>query len=100
MLFDEKVEGFRRGQSLQIRLALSDEKQAILVPKGGFFQKTGGNWIFKLNEDGTLAHKVDIKLGTKNTAYYEVLEGVSPGDKVITSSYDNFGDKDELVLKE
>jgi HlyD family secretion protein len=100
MLFNEDIEGIRRGQSLQIRLALSDEKQAILVPKGGFFQKTGGNWIFKLNEDGTLAHKVDIKLGTKNTAYYEVLEGVSPGDKVITSSYDNFGDKDELVLKE
>ena len=100
MLFNEDIEGIRRGQSLQIRLALSDEKQAILVPKGGFFQKTGGNWIFKLNEDGTLAHKVAIKLGTKNTAYYEVLEGVSPGDKVITSSYDNFGDKDELVLKE
>jgi HlyD family secretion protein len=100
MLFDEKVEGIRRGQSLQIRLALSDEKQAILVPKGGFFQKTGGNWIFKLNEDGTLAYKVDIQLGTKNTEYYEVLEGLSPGDKVITSSYDNFGDKEELVLKE
>ena len=100
MLFDEKVEGIRRGQSLQIRLALSDEKQAVLVPKGGFFQKTGGNWIFKLNEEGTLAYKVDIRLGTKNTEYYEVLEGLSPGDKVITSSYDNFGDKEELVLKE
>ena len=100
MLFDEKVEGVRRGQSLQIRLALSDEKQAVLVPKGGFFQKTGGNWIFKLNEEGTLAYKVDIQLGTKNTEYYEVLEGLSPGDKVITSSYDNFGDKEELVLKE
>ncbi len=99
MLFDKKVEGIRRGQSLQIRLALSQEKQAVLVPKGGFFQKTGGNWIFKLNEDGTVAYKVDIQLGTKNTQYYEVLEGLSPGDKVITSSYDNFGDKQELVLK-
>ncbi len=99
MLFDEKVEGIRRGQSLQIRLALSDEKQATLVSKGGFFQKTGGNWIFKLNDDGTVAYKVDIQLGTKNTQYYEVLEGLSPGDKVITSSYDNFGDKQELVLK-
>lgn len=99
MLFNEKVEGIRRGQSLQIRLALSDEKQAVLVPKGGFFQKTGGNWIFKLNEDETLAYKVDIQLGTKNTKYYEVLEGLQPGDKVITSSYDNFGDKQELVLK-
>ncbi len=100
MLFDKKVEGIRRGQSLQIRLALSDEKQAVLIPKGGFFQKTGGNWIFKLNEDETLAYKVDIQLGTKNTEYYEVLQGIEPGDKVITSSYDNFGDKEELVLKE
>ncbi|GAB1857075.1 efflux RND transporter periplasmic adaptor subunit [Flavobacteriaceae bacterium MHTCC 0001] len=100
MVFDEKVEGVRRGQSLQIRLALSDEKQAILIPKGGFFQKTGGNWVFKLNEDGALAYKVDIQLGTKNTEYYEVLDGLQPGDKVITSSYDNFGDKEELVLKE
>lgn len=99
MLFDEKVEGIRRGQSLQIRLALSEEKQAILVPKGGFFQKTGGNWIFKLNEDETKAYKVDIRLGTKNTEFYEVLEGLEPGDKVITSSYDNYGDKQELVLK-
>ncbi|MBC3758340.1 efflux RND transporter periplasmic adaptor subunit [Hyunsoonleella sp. SJ7] len=100
MVFDEKVEGIRRGQSLQIRLALSDEKQAVLIPKGGFFQRTGGNWVFKLNDDGSLAYKVDIQLGTKNTEYYEVLDGLQPGDKVITSSYDNFGDKEELVLKE
>ena len=99
MLFEEKVEGIRRGQSLQIRLALSEEKQALLVPKGGFFQQTGGNWIFKLNEAGTMAYKVDIRLGTKNTEYYEVLDGLEPGDKVITSSYDNYGDKQELVLK-
>ena len=99
MLFEEKVEGIRRGQSLQIRLALSEEKQALLVPKGGFFQNTGGNWIFKLSEDGTRAYKVDIRLGTKNTEYYEVLEGLEPGDKVITSSYDTYGDKQELVLK-
>ena len=99
MLFEEKVEGIRRGQSLQIRLALSEEKQALLVPKGGFFQNTGGNWIFKLSEDGTRAYKVDIRLGTKNTEYYEVLEGLEPGDRVITSSYDTYGDKQELVLK-
>ncbi|MDD7888054.1 efflux RND transporter periplasmic adaptor subunit [Flavivirga sp. 57AJ16] len=99
MLFKEKVEGIRRGQSLQIRLALSEEKQALLVPKGGFFQQTGGNWIFKLNEDGTTAHRVDIRLGSENTEYYEVLEGLKSGDKVITSSYDNYGDKQELVLK-
>ncbi|MDO5970844.1 efflux RND transporter periplasmic adaptor subunit [Flavivirga aquimarina] len=100
MLFDEKVpEGIRRGQSLQIRLALSDEKQAILIPKGGFFQKTGGNWVFKLSDDGKLAYKVDIQLGSQNTEYYEVLKGLNPDDKVVTSSYDNFGDKQELILK-
>lgn len=100
MLFEEKVpKGIRRGQSLQIRLALSDEKQAILIPKGGFFQQTGGNWIFKLDDNGKLAYKVDIQLGSQNTEYYEVIQGLSPGDKVITSSYDNYGDKQELILK-
>ena len=100
MQFQEEVpQGIRRGQSLQIRLALSDEKQAVLVPKGGFFQQTGGNWIFKLDADGKLAYKVDIQLGSQNTEYYEVIQGLSPGDKVITSSYDNYGDKQELILK-
>jgi HlyD family secretion protein len=100
MQFQEEVpQGIRRGQSLQIRLALSDEKEAILIPKGGFFQQTGGNWIFKLDADGKLAYKVDIQLGSQNTEYYEVLQGLSPGDKVITSSYDNYGDKQELILK-
>ncbi len=100
MQFQEEVpQGIRRGQSLQIRLALSDEKQAILIPKGGFFQQTGGNWIFKLDVDGKFAYKVDIQLGSQNTEYYEVIQGLSPGDKVITSSYDNYGDKQELILK-
>lgn len=101
MVFDEKVpEGIRRGQTLQIRLALSDEKQALMVPKGGFFQQTGGNWIFKVSEDGSTAYKVDITLGSQNTEFYEVLNGLEPGDKVITSSYDNYGDVEELVLKD
>ena len=91
--------GIRKGQNLQIRVALSAEKQALLVEKGGFFQKTGGNWIFKINADGNSAYKVNINLGSQNTEYYEVLEGLNPGDKVITSSYDNFGDIEELLLK-
>ena len=95
----EVPEGIRRGQTLQIRLALSQEKEALLIPKGGFFQDTGGNWIFKLGEDGEKAFKVDIQLGSQNTEYYEVLNGLEPGDKVITSSYDNYGDIDELVLE-
>lgn len=99
MQFDEEVpEGIRRGQTLQIRLALSDEKQALLIPKGGFFQQTGGNWIFKVSESGDTAYRTPITLGSQNTEYYEVLSGLEVGDKVITSSYDNYGDVEELVL--
>ncbi len=99
MVFTGDVpQGIRRGQSLQTRLALSQEKKALLVAKGGFFQKTGGNWIFKLSEDGSTAYKSFIKLGSQNTEYYEVLEGLEPGDQVITSSYDNYGDIEELVI--
>jgi HlyD family secretion protein len=92
-------QGIRRGQTLQIRLALSDQTQAILLPRGGFYQQTGGNWIYKLNESGASATKVDIRLGRQNPEYYEVMEGLQPGDKVVTSSYENYGDKDELRIK-
>jgi HlyD family secretion protein len=90
----------RRGQTLQVRLALSDQTQAVLVPKGGFNQKTGGNWIFKVNDSGTKAYKTDIRLGRQNPEYYEVLEGLTPGDKVVTSSYEGYEDMGELVLKD
>jgi HlyD family secretion protein len=100
MEFVGKVpKGIRRGQTLQINLALSDETQAILLPKGGFYQQTGGNWIFKVASDGKKAYKVNIQLGRQNPDYYEVLDGLKPGDKVITSSYENYGDMQELVLK-
>jgi HlyD family secretion protein len=92
-------QGLRKGQTLQVTLALSDERTAILVPKGGFYQQTGGNWIFKVSEDGKTAYKVDIQLGQQNTDYYEVLSGLKPGDKVVTSSYENYGNMQELVLK-
>lgn len=96
---NEVPKGIRRGQTLQILLALSDEIQAVLLPRGGFYQQTGGNWIYKVTEDGESAVKVDIKLGSQNTEYYEVLEGLNVGDKVVTSSYENYGDKDELRIK-
>jgi len=99
MVFEgETPQGIRRGQNLQIRLALSAEKEALLVAKGGFFQKTGGNWMFKVSEDGGSAYKVNVRLGSQNTEYFEVLEGLNPGDKVITSSYDSFGEVEELIL--
>ncbi|MCC8424897.1 HlyD family efflux transporter periplasmic adaptor subunit [Mucilaginibacter sp. UR6-11] len=90
--------GIRRGQTLQILLALSDETRQVLLPKGGFYQQTGGNWIFKMSEDGKSAYKVDIQLGRQNTDYYEILQGLKPGDKVITSSYETYGDIQELIL--
>jgi HlyD family secretion protein len=95
----EVPQGIRRGQTLQIRLALSDQTQAVLLPRGGFYQQTGGNWIYKVTESGGSAVKVDIRLGRQNPEYYEVLEGLNVGDKVVTSSYENYGDKDELRIK-
>jgi len=92
-------DGLRVGQTLQVRLALSDEVQAIIVPKGGFYQTTGGNWIFKVSADGKTANKVNIQLNRASPDYYEVTGGLYPGDKVITSSYDTFGDAQELILK-
>jgi HlyD family secretion protein len=99
MHFESEIpEGIRRGQTLSIRLALSDEKQALLIPKGSFFQKTGGNWIFKLSDDGKSAYRINIQLGSQNTEYYEVLQGLKSGDRIITSSYQDYGDKNELIL--
>jgi HlyD family secretion protein len=100
MAFDGEVpQGIRRGQTFQVRVSLSDEKQALLLPRGGFYQQTGGNWIFKVSEDGTKAYKTDIQLGGQNPDYYEVLQGLKAGDKVITSSYENYGTIQELMLK-
>lgn len=100
MAFEDDVpKGIRRGQTLQILLALSDETQAVLVPKGGFYQQTGGNWIFLVSPDGKMATRKDIQLGRQNTDYYEVLGGLKPGDKVVTSSYDNYTNMQELVLE-
>lgn len=95
----EVPQGIRRGQTLQIRLTLSDEKQAIMVPKGGFFQQTGGNWIFKVSDDGKTAYRVDIVLGNQNPDFFEVVKGLKPGDKVVTSSYENYEKMQELIIK-
>lgn len=99
MSFDGNVpQGIRRGQTLQILLALSDETQAVLVPKGGFYQQTGGNWIFLVSADGKMAVRKDIQLNRQNTDYYEVVSGLKTGDKVVTSSYDNYDKMQELIL--
>lgn len=100
MEFEGEVpKNIRRGQTLQIALALSEETVALLLPKGGFYQQTGGNWIFKLSEDGKTAYKADIRLGMQSPDYYQVLSGLKEGDKVVTSSYENYGKMQELLLK-
>lgn len=96
---NEVPEGIRRGQTLQIRLALSDETKAILLAKGGFYQQTGGNWVFKLDQDGQTAYRVDVQLGRQNPNYYEVLQGLQPGDKVVVSSYETYDKVQELNIR-
>lgn len=90
--------GIRRGQTLRIRLELGDLSEAVLIPRGGFFQTTGGNWVYVLNENGE-AVKRQIELGRQNPQYFEVLSGLEVGEQVVTSSYDTFGDADRLILQ-
>jgi len=96
---EEEPKGIRRGQTLHIRLELGNLSQAILLPRGGFYQKTGGQWVYVVVDDEKIAIKRDIRLGMQNPQMFEVLEGLQPGERVITSSYENFGDNDKLVLK-
>jgi HlyD family secretion protein len=99
MVFTSEIpKTIKRGQTLSIKLALSAETQALLIAKGGFYQTTGGNWVYMIDPKTNTAFKRDISVGRQNPSYYEVTEGLKEGDIVITSSYENFGDKDELVL--
>ncbi|MCK4663471.1 MAG: HlyD family efflux transporter periplasmic adaptor subunit [Bacteroidales bacterium] len=100
LIFPNEAPGsIKRGQTLQLRLKFSSATDAIIVKRGGFFQETGGNWIYIIDDDNKIATKRKIKIGRQNTCFYEVLDGLMPGEKVIISSYDNFGDKDVLILK-
>ncbi len=92
-------DNLRRGQTLQIRLELGALTKTLLLARGGFYQKTGGQWVFVVDPSGNYAVKREIKLGRQNPDYFEVLEGLKPGEKVVTSSYDTYGDIDKLVLK-
>ncbi len=91
--------GIRRGQSVPVRLQLGKPADAVLLPTGGFFSSTGGNWVYVLEPGGSKAVKRNISLGRKNPQYFEVLDGLQPDEMVITSSYDNYGDKDILNLQ-
>ncbi|HLF36130.1 MAG TPA: hypothetical protein VI583_17935 [Cyclobacteriaceae bacterium] len=95
----KQAEGIKRGQSLRIRLELGSSEKALLLPMGGFYKDSGGNWVYVLESDGSRAVRRDIKLGRKNSEYFEVTGGLKEGDKVITSSYENFGNNEVLLLK-
>ena len=92
-------ENMRIGQTFRIKLELGEPKESLLIPRGGFYQSTGGQWIFVLDESGNNAYKRDIRLNRYNPKYYEVIDGVQEGEQVIVSSYDTFGDVDVLILK-
>jgi HlyD family secretion protein len=89
----------KRGLSVRIRLELGNSAQALLLPMGGFYKNTGGNWVYVLDKSGVRAVRQDIALGRKNSEFFEVMSGIQDGQKVITSSYDHFGDNEVLILK-
>jgi HlyD family secretion protein len=100
LVFEGKTpENIRTGQTYHVKLELGESQKALMIPRGGFFQSTGGQWVFVLNSDGTEATKRNIKIGKQNPQYYEVLEGLSAGEKVITSGYEMFGTNDRIVMK-
>ncbi|MCK9302530.1 MAG: HlyD family efflux transporter periplasmic adaptor subunit [Bacteroidales bacterium] len=99
-LAGERPENIRSGQTYYLNLQLGQPSEAILIPRGTFYQKTGGNWIYVVDTSGDKAVKRQIKIGRQNPQYYEVLEGLSAGEKVITSSYDNYGDVDVLIFNQ
>lgn len=95
----EEPEGVKRGQTIQLKVKFSGATDALIVRRGGFFQETGGNWIYVLDKEESSAVKRAIKIGRQNTTHYELLEGLEEGDKVIISSYDNFNSREKLIFR-
>ena len=100
MSFAEEPRGLRRGQTLQVRLTLGDNSEAVLVPNGAFYQETGGNWVFVVTPDGTQAVRRNVRFGRRNTDFIEVLDGLEPGERVITSPYTSFAGMDRLAINQ
>ena len=96
---DERPANIRSGQTYYLNLELGQPEQAVLIPRGAFFQKTGGTWIYVLSKDGHTAFRRTIRIGRQNPQYYEVTEGLEPGERVITSGYEAFGDNERLEIK-
>lgn len=94
----EQPDNIRAGQTYYLNLQLGQPEEAVIIPRGTFYQKTGGKWIYVVNKEGSKAVKREIRIGRQNPQYYEVLEGLEPDEKVITSGYDTYGDSDILVF--
>jgi HlyD family secretion protein len=100
MVFTEDTpDGIKRGQTVSVKLELSAQETALMLARGGFYQTSGGNWVYVLNPETGTAYKRDIQIRRQNPNFYEVTSGLQVGEIVITSSYENFGEKDELILK-
>ncbi len=95
----ERPDNIRTGQTYYINLELGQPTESLIIPKGTFFQSTGGNWVFVLDPDGKKAYRRQIKIGRQNPQYYEILEGLEPGERVIVSSYEAYKDNEVLVLE-
>lgn len=94
----EQPGGIRPGQTYYLNLQLGQPEETVIIPRGTFYQRTGGKWIYVVNKEGTKAVKREIRIGRQNPQYYEVLEGLEPGERVITSGYDTYGDSDVLIF--
>ncbi|MGX8690498.1 MAG: efflux RND transporter periplasmic adaptor subunit [Bacteroidaceae bacterium] len=96
---DSMPDNARIGKSYQARIELGGQVQSVIVPKGNFYNYTHGQWVFRLNEQGTRAVRVPVSIGRQNPRQYEVIEGLEPGDVIITTGYDRIADADEVVLE-
>ena len=94
----EQPDNIRSGQTYYLNLQLGQPEEAVIIPRGTFYQKTGGKWVYVVDKEGTTAVKREIRIGRQNPQYYEILEGLEPGEKVITSGYETYGDSDVLVF--
>ncbi len=100
MIFDKDIpDNIRPGQTYHVELQLGQPETALLIPRGGFYQSTGGQWVYVLTGAGKEAVRRQVKIGRQNSQFYEVLEGLKPGEKVITSGYEMFGDNERIVFK-
>ena len=95
----ERPDNIRAGQTYYINLQLGQPADAVLIPRGAFYQNTGGQWIYVLTADGERAVRRDIRIGRQNPLYYEVLDGLHPGEQVVVSAYDQYGEAEELVIQ-